>query len=103
MDNVGLLREAIKAKKQVVATYQGRSREFCPHVLGTTKGDWVCLAYQFAGESSRRLVDGSDANWRCFKVNELFDIALRVGQWYTCPPRTQKPQRCVDLIELDVR
>jgi hypothetical protein len=102
MNHVALLRRAIQERRQVIATYQGRPREFCPHVLGTTKGEWVCLAYQFGGESSRPLVPGSDANWRCFKAHDLSNVTVRDGEWHTCPPRKGKPQRCVEVVELEV-
>jgi hypothetical protein len=45
-----LFRNAILAEQQVVCLYDGRSRELCPHIIGTNKsGEEVVLAWQFAG------------------------------------------------------
>ena len=38
-----LFRNAILAGQQVVCTYSGRSRELCPHIIGTTSA-WGGLA-----------------------------------------------------------
>jgi hypothetical protein len=49
-----VFREAILAEQQM--TYAGRSRELCPHIIGTNKsGEEAVLAWQFAGETSGRL------------------------------------------------
>lgn len=103
MDALSLLREAIRSKHQVVGTYHGLRREFCPHVLGATKGEPVCLAYQFGGDSSGPLHAGSDANWRCFRVRELSGLTARPGVWHTCAPKTGNRQTCVEVVELQVR
>jgi hypothetical protein len=103
MDKMDLLRLAVRTKQQVTALYKGRSREFCPHILGTTKGAACCLAYQFGGESSGALVAGSADNWRCFRVDELSGITLRDGEWHTCAPRTGKSQKCVEFIEIETQ
>jgi hypothetical protein len=44
-----LFRHAILAEQQVVCSYDGRTRELCPHIIGTNKsGEEVVLAWQFA-------------------------------------------------------
>jgi hypothetical protein len=58
-----LFRNAILAEQQVVCIYDGRSRELCPHIIGTNKdGEEAVLAWQFAGESSGKL-----PQWRCLR------------------------------------
>src|SRR5436190_18448862 len=43
-----VFRNAILAEQQVVCTYGGRSRELCPHVIGTTQdGEETALALPF--------------------------------------------------------
>jgi hypothetical protein len=66
-----LFRNAILAQEQVTCTYDGRSRELCPHIIGTNNsGKEVVLAWQFAGDSSGRLptADGGKKK-RPFKYN----------------------------------
>src|SRR5205807_10323813 len=59
-----LFRNAIRAEQQVVCSYGGRTREMCPHIIGTNKnGEEVVLAWQFAGDSSGKL-----PQWRCLRL-----------------------------------
>jgi hypothetical protein len=54
----------------------------CPHVIGKKNG----YAYQFAGGSSGGLEpDGSPANWRCLRINELAEVEIKKseGIWHT--------------------
>lgn len=96
-----LLRDAIVRRLQVVATYRGMRREMCPHALGRKNGRAQCLFYQFGGESgSERIVPGGTDNWRCIPVDELSDVELREGTWYTAAiGRTR--QSCVDSVDLE--
>ncbi len=51
-----LFRNAILAEQQVICIYDGRSRQLCPHIIGTNKdGEEAVLAWQFGGESSGKL------------------------------------------------
>ena len=97
-----LLREAVLGRRQVRAVYRGLPRLFCPHVLGT-KGDRLhCLAYQFAGESaSGPVVPGSPDNWRCFVVDDLSEVAIQKGPWFTAA-NWDRRQTCVDRIDVEV-
>ncbi|NOJ43159.1 hypothetical protein [Bradyrhizobium australiense] len=55
-----LFRNAILNEQQVVCDYSGRSRELCPHIIGTNKrGEEVVLAWQFAGEAVARCRNGA--------------------------------------------
>ena len=92
-----LFRNAILAEQQVVCRYDGRSREQCPHIIGTNKnGDEVVLAWQFAGESS-----GSLPQWRCLKLANVGDARARDGRWYAGGSH-KTSQKCVTDIDLDI-
>jgi hypothetical protein len=70
-----LFRNAILGEQQVVCIYDGRVRELCPHIIGTTeRGEEVVLAWQFGGESS-----GPLPQWRCLKLANVSNAAPREG------------------------
>lgn len=48
------VRPAIRRKQPITATYLGRRRILCPHVVGTKNGVWNVLSYQSGSESSKR-------------------------------------------------
>jgi hypothetical protein len=54
-----LIRGAILDRRQVHATFQGRFRELCPHVLGTKNGRRQALFFQFGGAACRRAAAGA--------------------------------------------
>ena len=100
-----LLEEAIQARSQVVASYNGRRRAFCPHALGYKGEKRHVLVYQFADErdfqrsaSDARQSDG----WRCLDVDRLDDVTLREGPWYSAP-NIYNPQSCMDDIRAVVQ
>lgn len=100
-----LLREAIQNRKQVIAYYQGKRREMCPHVLGYKDGRERCLFYQFAGESSKGIFPTQDPrarqNWRCLFLDEISNIELRDGQWHSISWHSKR-QTCIDRVEIQV-
>jgi hypothetical protein len=98
------IRQAIKEKKIVVATYGGGGRRWlCPHVLGTRNGAWYCLFYQFRGDSGHGLApDGSGDNWRCLEIDKLNIVAILEGEWHTAANRS-RDQACVETIDTAVR
>lgn len=97
-----IVRDAIIGKKIVTATYRGRERVMCPHVLGRKRGRQQALFYQFAGESSTGLgPDGDPENWRCMFLDELSNVSSAKGEWHTAPNHS-RPQTCVDQIEVVV-
>jgi hypothetical protein len=102
-EKITILRRAISDRRAVSATYDGRVRLVCPHVLGQNKeGKHQALFYQFGGESSRGIEpDGSPANWRCLSVEKLFGIAIVAGAWHTAPNHS-RPQTCVRFIDCEV-
>ena|SRR5882762_11954780 len=97
-----MIREAIFNKDIIVASYHGYVREMCPHVIGKKNGREQALLYQFAGGSSSRLQpDGSPANWRCLRVDELSGVSIKesAGTWHTASNYSAAAQKCVDEIE----
>jgi hypothetical protein len=92
-----LFRNAILREQQVTCTYDGRYRELCPHIIGTSKsGEEVVLAWQFAGESSGRL-----PQWRCLRLANVGNAKAREGRWYAGGSH-KTSQRCVTEIDLDI-
>jgi hypothetical protein len=92
-----LFRNAILAGQQVVCTYGGRSREMCPHIIGTNKdGEEAVLAWQFGGESSGRL-----PQWRCLRLANVKNARARDGRWHEGGSH-RTVQTCVSDIDLDI-
>ena len=92
-----LFRDAILGERQVVCSYDGRRRELCPHIIGTSKsGDEIVLAWQFVGGSS-----GPLPQWRCLRIAEVRDARLRRGPWYEGGSH-RATQNCVSDIDLDI-
>jgi len=103
MDTYEAVKTAIVNKRIIRATYRGRVRVMCPHVVGTKNGRLQALFYQFDGESSTGLdPDGSPANWRCMFLGELSAVSVEDGEWHTAPNHS-RPQTCVDQIEVEVQ
>ena|ERR1700730_2010453 len=99
-----LIRQAIIDKNVVIADYHGHVREMCPHVIGKKKDRAHAFLYQFAGGSSGGLKpDGSPANWRCLRVDELSQVSVREsGKWHTASNYSEV-QSCVDEIDVKVK
>ncbi len=100
MDNYALLEQAIERRAQVIATYDGAAREFCPHALGTKNGTHHVLAYQFGGGSAHGLPPNGE--WRCFAMDRLTNLTMRPGPWHTAP-NIFNPQSCLDTIDVVVQ
>ena len=95
-----ILHQAIREKKQVIASYDGYRREFCPHILGYKDNELRVLAYQFGGASSKGHVHGE---WKCFVVANLSKITLREGKWHTDPSHSHsRPQQCIETVTAQV-
>ena len=75
---ITLLRDAIESTKQIQAIVRVLPRIFCPHILGTMNGHWYVVVWQFEGYSNA----GDLPNWRCFRLDELHEIQVRVGPWH---------------------
>lgn len=66
-----LIRTAIRQKRLVKVTYQGKPRIVEPHDYGVHHGSVKLLTYQLAGASSRPL-----PNWRWMEVDGITEIDL---------------------------
>jgi hypothetical protein len=92
-----LFRDAILGTQQIVCLYDGRRRELCPHIIGTSRGgEEVVLAWQFAGESSGPLPE-----WRCLKLANVSEARAREGRWHEGRSH-RATQTCVSEIDLDI-
>lgn len=98
-----IIRQAIREKHQIAATYHGYAREMCPHVIGTTDGREHVLVYQFGGHSASGMeADGSPENWRCMFVDELTSVVARPGAWHSAPKHTRH-NNCVQIVDQSVQ
>lgn len=100
--SVQAIRHAIRQKQPISATYLGKHRILCPHVIGTKNGIWNVLSYQSGGESSSGLSSNPADNWRCMRVSELSTVvSAPYHEWQTAPNHT-RPQTCVDVVDTEV-
>lgn len=107
-----LLAQAIRYREQVVATYGGRRRVFCPHALGIKRGRRHALVFQVEDMAYPRPVVGSSGTihpasapgngWRCLDVDELSDVMLRRGPWHSAA-NVFGPQTCMDEVHLFIQ
>jgi hypothetical protein len=100
-----LLQRAIEQRLQVVATYGGHEREFCPHVLGfSADGVEQALVYQFGGATHGRALaaDGAPENWRCVLLAELTQVQVRRGPWHSAANYSVQRQHCVAEVVVAV-
>jgi hypothetical protein len=79
-DKIAIIRDAIKTGKHVHCTFDGYRRETCCHIVGTTKGVWRGLFWQFDGTTSQG--PQSLPNWRYFDLAELTDVIAVEGEWH---------------------
>jgi hypothetical protein len=101
-NNYSEIRQAVLQRKIVIAKYKEHVRHMCPHVLGWKNGKEHGLFYQFAGtSSSKSIVPGSQANWRCLDIEELEEVQILDGEWHTASNHS-RTQTCVDEIDVEV-
>jgi hypothetical protein len=92
--------KAIRTRKRIAFSYDGRPREVCPHILGyNASGREAVFVFQVGGESSQPLPPKGD--WRCFELDRITDIELRDGDWRG-GTRHNKPQSCVQFVDIDI-
>lgn len=100
--NDAILGRAIENKTALSCNYQGYYREFCPHCLGSSKGNPRVLVYQFGGQSSAgEITDLTERNWRLMDplqmdALELIDAARHTHDSYS------GPGRLLDVAEIAV-
>jgi hypothetical protein len=96
-----LFEQAMRERRQIVCRYHGLPREICPIILGWgADGTARCLAYQFAGKSTRPMTT-PDTRWRCLALAEVSDVQLRDGPWHS-GGQHRADQKCVKIVDLDV-
>lgn len=97
--SIQAIRHAIMHRQPISATYQGRHRILCPHVVGIKNGVWNVLSYQAGGESSSGLGTNPAKNWRCMRVSELRHVEPAPYREWQTAPRDTRPQTCVDVVD----
>lgn len=101
--NYQLIYQAIENKKQIHADYQNYHRQMCPHVLGHKQNKEQALFCQFGGESKTDgVITPDNAKWRCILVEELSNVKIVDGDWYTLDTTGQKRTTCVDEIDIEI-
>jgi hypothetical protein len=102
-ENYRLIRQAIHNRTQVMATYGGHTREFCPHVLGLKQGVEHVFVYQFGGSSESGLgPPGSVENWRRMSIAALSDLVLVTGSWHSGDHPGKGRESCIDEVDVYV-
>ena len=94
-----LVRRAIRERKLITCTYQGKRREIAPHILGFKKRVEKTLVFQFGGETNSTLPPGGE--WRCFALKDVVDAEMRDGEWHTGGSH-RSAQACIDIVDVDV-
>ena len=105
--NLELIKKVMDERKSISAYYDRFFRKLSPYELGTKKGKYQCLFYQYAGESSSGVINGkSKSNWRCLKLNKLEQIQI-LDEPLQKPDiiSHKKPSYCVDNIikKIDIK
>lgn len=91
---------AMRARRPVACSYQGRPRELCPIVLGWSDGREKVLGYQVGGASSRPLTS-PETRWRCLFLDEVTEARLTDGRWASGGAH-RSDQTCVKEVDLDI-
>jgi len=91
---------AMRERRQIVCTYQGHRREICPVLLGRTGLEEKALVFQFGGATSGGPIP-PPGEWKCFKLGEVRDAALRPGPWHAGTGHSTA-QSCMKMVEYDV-
>lgn len=104
MPHYAQVKQAVRERKQVLAYYQNRRREMCPHLVGRRDdGTRWCLFYQFAGETKDGPIGPRNPpGWKCMDIAKLSGVQMREGDWHTERPKGGKYQRCMDHAEVEV-
>lgn len=91
---------AIRERKQISCTFEGKYREACPIILGYgADGKERVLVFQFGGETSPR---AKLPGWRSFFVSDIGDLKLRDGAWIEGLTRHRQPQSHIQFVDVDV-
>ena len=94
-----IIRYAMRHKQPITATYLGKHRILCPHLIGIKNGVWNVLSCQSGGESNSGLGGNPATNWRCMRVSELLHVELAPYREWQTAPRDTWPQTCIDVVD----
>jgi hypothetical protein len=90
---------AIRERKQITCTFEGKYREACPIILGySSDGRERVLVFQFGGQTSPR---SKLPGWRSFHLFGIRDLKLRDGTWIEGLTHRQ-PQTHIQFVDVDV-
>jgi hypothetical protein len=90
---------AVRERKQIICTFDGKYREACPIILGyAADGSERVLVFQFGGETSPR---SRLPGWRSFLLTKIHDLKLRDGRWVEGDTHRQT-QSHIQFIDVDV-
>lgn len=78
-----IVKAAMLKRRPVRATYHGRPRVLCPHVLGASGDEERALFLQTGGESASGAV-AADGSWRLMRLDRLeLPSIVEDGEWRT--------------------
>src|ERR1700760_3647169 len=97
--NYALFERAMRLRKPISCAYDGYPRELCPTILGHSQGEEKALTYQFGGQSKSGLLRGGQG--RSLALSRVSNAKLQDGPWRVGSSHS-RPQRCVDVVDLDV-
>ena len=90
---------AVRERKQITCTFEGKYREACPIILGyASDGRERVLVFQFGGETSTR---SKLPGWRSFYVAAVKDLKLREGRWVEGATHRQA-QSHIQFVDVDI-
>jgi hypothetical protein len=90
---------AIRERKQITCTFDGKYREACPIILGYgADGSERVLVFQFGGETSPH---AKLPGWRSFFVSDVHGLKLRDGAWIEGLTRRRQPQSHIQFVDVD--
>jgi hypothetical protein len=90
-------------KRPLRASYDGKLRLLCPHMLGRNReGQVRILCFQIGGESASGLQRREGhGDWRCLALEKFSSVALAEAAWQTAGSSLRRP-KCIDQIDLEV-
>src|SRR5205809_7972889 len=84
-----VIRDAIRRRASLTATYERYVRFFSPHILGKdSSGAQIVVGYQYAGGRRGGLPPAGD--WACFYIAGLSAVTPNADTW-AAGPVTEKP------------
>ena len=86
--NFNAIDAAIQNRQVMAARYHNKSRIFQPFVLGHKDLDELVSALQVGGSVT-------SPEWKCFRVDELRDLAVTEGEWRKPNDYSLEGQKCV--------